>query len=105
MGDSWDATPFPRAGSVIHNFDVLYSIPGMDKSTKPGHYMFLDQMVLGAVPGTKGGVLGPGLSHDEAKAHMSMWVMAASPLLITNDVRNMSSEIKEVLTNEEVLQV
>ena len=36
---------------------------------------------------------------------MSMWVMAASPLLTCNDVRNMSDDIKQVLTNEEVLAV
>ena len=36
---------------------------------------------------------------------MSMWVMAASPLLTCNDVRNMTDDIKQVLTNEEVLAV
>ena len=36
---------------------------------------------------------------------MSMWVMAASPLLTCNDVRNMSADIKEILTNPEVLAV
>ena len=34
-----------------------------------------------------------------------MWVMAASPLLTCNDVRNMSASTKEILTNEEVLAV
>ena len=36
---------------------------------------------------------------------MSMWVMAASPLLTCNDVRNMSASIQEILTNPEVLDV
>ena len=36
---------------------------------------------------------------------MSMWVMAASPLLTCNDVRNMTDDIKQILTNEEVLAV
>ncbi len=36
---------------------------------------------------------------------MSMWVMAASPLLTCNDVRNMSAAINEILTNPEVLAV
>ena len=36
---------------------------------------------------------------------MSMWVMAASPLLTCNDVRNMSTSIQEILTNPEVLDV
>ena len=36
-------------------------------------------------------------------AHMSMWVMAASPLLTTVDVRNMTAEVKAILTNADVL--
>ena len=78
---------------------------------RPGRYSFLDQMVVGvAANGTgddnhKGGVPGPGLNFEETQAHMSMWVMAASPLLTCNDVRNMSASIKEILTNPEVLAV
>jgi hypothetical protein len=34
-----------------------------------------------------------------------MWVMAASPLLTSNDPRNMSRETKELLTNAEVLAI
>ena len=89
---------------MLHNFDEAYSIPGISKKTKPGRYTFLDQMVVGVVPGGKA-IGGPGLSFVEAQAHMSMWVMAASPLLTCNDVRNMSAEIKEILTNPEVLAV
>jgi hypothetical protein len=36
---------------------------------------------------------------------MSMWVMAASPLLTSVDVRNMTAEIKSILTNPELLQI
>ena len=53
----------------------------------------------------QGGVPGPGLNFYETQAHMSMWVMAASPLLTCNDVRNMSDSIKDILTNPEVLAV
>merc|ERR1712232_86343 len=99
--NAWDSTHhLPSPGSVLHNFDVAYSIPDISRITVPGRYTFLDQMVVGVAPnGTgdehrKGGVPGPGLNHEEAQAHMSMWVMAASPLLTCNDVRNMSSEVK-----------
>ena len=36
---------------------------------------------------------------------MSMWVMAAAPLLTCTDVRNMTPAVKEILTNAEVLEV
>ena len=38
-------------------------------------------------------------------AHMSLWVMAASPLLTCVDPRTMSAEIKAILTNPEVLAI
>ena len=92
-------------GSVMRQWDTTYSIRNIESFTKPGHYSFLDQMVLGDVPGRKGSAFGPGLSHDEAVAHMSMWVMAASPLVTCTDVRNMTTDIKSILTNPEVLAV
>jgi hypothetical protein len=93
---------------VLHNFDTAYSIPEISTKTRPGRYTFLDQMVVGVVPDSAshhGGIGGPGLTYDETVAHMSMWVMASSPLLTYNDVRSMSAAIKEVLTNPEVLAV
>eukprot|EP01052_Picozoa_sp_SAG31_P033470 SAG31_NODE_3788_length_3881_cov_1.735590_3_plen_240_part_00 len=105
----WDrptegSAPFWQgSGSVLHNFDMAYSIPGIDQYTKPGQYTFLDQMVVGVVPGH--GISGPGLTFSEAQAHMTMWVMAASPLLTCNDVRSMPEDIKGILTNPEVLAV
>ena len=95
--DSWSA--------VLRQWDVAYSIPNIDRFTRPGRYSFLDQMVVGDVPGRRGSAYGAGLSHDETVAHMSMWVMAASPLLTCTDIRNMTAEVKEILTNSEVLQV
>ena len=94
---------FQGSGSVLHNFDMAYSVPNIDRYTSPGHYTFLDQMVLGVVPGH--GIAGPGLSFSEAQAHMTMWVMAATPLLTCNDVRSMPDDIKGILTNPEVLAV
>lgn len=89
-------------GSVLRQWDTAYSIPSIDRFTKPGRYSFLDQMVLGDIPGRSGSAYGPGLSLDEAVAHMSMWVMAASPLLTATDVRNMTADIKAIMTNPEV---
>jgi hypothetical protein len=34
-----------------------------------------------------------------------MWVMAASPLLTANDVRNMSADIKEILVTTSFFDV
>jgi hypothetical protein len=61
-------------------------------------------MVVGIVPHS-GGIGGSGLNMVETQAHMSMWVMASSPLFTCNDVRKMSDDLKEILTNAEVLAV
>ena len=91
--------------SVLRQWDETYSVPNIAGLTRPGRYSFLDQMIIGDVPHRKGSAYGTGLSHDEAVAHMSMFVMAASPLLTCTDVRNMTADVKAILTNPEVLAV
>ena len=45
------------------------------------------------------------LSLAENRAHFSMWAMLAAPLLAGNDLINMKSEIKEILTKKEVIAI
>lgn len=105
MSNWWDkGAGSNEPGSVLKNFDVAMSIPGIQSATVPGHYVFLDNMVVGVKPGGHA-CSGPGLTTEEARSHFTMWVMAASPLLTNNDVRSMSAEIKNILINPEVLAV
>ena len=46
-----------------------------------------------------------GLSLTESKAHFSLWCMLAAPLMAGNDVRNMSADVKNILTNKEVIAI
>jgi alpha-galactosidase len=46
-----------------------------------------------------------GLTIAESRAHFSLWCMLAAPLMAGNDVRNMSDEIREILTNKEVIGI
>jgi len=46
-----------------------------------------------------------GLSVTESKAHFSLWCILAAPLIAGNDLRTMSDETKEILTNKEVIAV
>lgn len=61
----------------------------------PGHWNDPDMLEVG----------NRGLTYDENVSHFSMWAMMAAPLMAGNDLRNMSDEIKGVLTNEEVIAV
>ncbi len=49
--------------------------------------------------------IGNGMSVNEDRAHFSMWCMLAAPLIAGNDIRNMSKETLEILTNKEVIAI
>ncbi|MFZ0959535.1 MAG: glycoside hydrolase family 27 protein [Terriglobia bacterium] len=59
----------------------------------PGHWNDPDMLEVG----------NPGLSVEESRAHFSLWCMLAAPLIAGNDLRNMPPEIREILTNKEVI--
>jgi alpha-galactosidase len=44
-------------------------------------------------------------STNEDRAHFAMWAMLAAPLIAGNDIRNMSAETRQILTNKEVIAV
>ena len=48
--------------SVMRMWDTLQSIPNIAQRTKPGAYTFLDQMLVGDVPGRTGTRVVPGRS-------------------------------------------
>ena len=62
--------------------------------------------MVGAPNRTNTGTAGGGLSLDEARSHMGLWVALASPLILSIDVTNpISPEILGILTNPHVLSV
>jgi len=46
-----------------------------------------------------------GMTITEYRAHFSLWCILAAPLMAGNDLRNMTNEVKEILTNREVIAV
>lgn len=46
-----------------------------------------------------------GMSYEEYRAHFSIWALMKAPLLIGCDVRNMTAETFEILSNKEVIAV
>ena len=81
--------------------------------SRPGRWNDPDMLVVGIswpqfVTGHPGMVLSPAhpdLSADEQRAHFSLWAMLAAPLLAGNDVRAMTSQTRDILTNGEVIAV
>ena len=60
----------------------------------PGHYNDMDMLEVGR-----------GLSFEEDKSHFSMWCILSSPLVLGNNLANMSEQTKSILTNPEVIAV
>jgi Alpha-galactosidase len=60
----------------------------------PGHYNDMDMLEVGR-----------GMTVDEDKSHFSMWCILSSPLVLGNDMANMTEETKAILTNPEVIAV
>lgn len=46
-----------------------------------------------------------GLSTAESKIQFGMWSMFSAPLLMSNDIKSLSSELKDILQNDEVIAV
>ncbi len=61
----------------------------------PGHWNDPDMLEIG----------NGGMNDDEYRTHMSLWAILAAPLLAGNDLRNMTREILEILTNREVITI
>jgi len=60
----------------------------------PGHWNDPDMLEVGN-----------GMSYVEDRAHFSLWAMMAAPLMAGNDIRKMSGQTRDILTNREVIAV
>ena len=102
IGHLWRVTPDIRAcydckfdwGGVgvlgcIDAMEPLYEYAG------PGHWNDAEMLEVGNGHMTK----------DEQISHFSMWSMLAAPLMSGNDLRDMSLQTIEILTNKEVIAV
>ncbi len=46
-----------------------------------------------------------GLTMDEQRVHFALWCIMSSPLMLGNDVRNMSKEEKEIILNRQMIAI
>ena len=61
----------------------------------PGHWNDPDMLEVG----------NGHMTADEYRTHMSLWALAAAPLLAGNDIRTMSDGTKSILLNKEVIAI
>ena len=75
--------------------EIGFSQAGLSKYAAPGHWNDPDMLEVG----------NGGMTNDEYRQHMTLWVILAAPLLAGNDLSKMSPETLAILTNKEVIAV
>jgi len=49
--------------------------------------------------------VGNGMTYEEDKTHFSLWAMMAAPLMAGNDIRKMTRQTQEILTNKSIIAI
>ncbi len=89
--DCVDEHPGWKAFGVLQILDMQ---DGLRKYAGPGHWNDPDMLEVGN-----------GQSENQDRAHFTMWSMLAAPLILGNDIRDMSSETKAILMNPDVIAI
>jgi alpha-galactosidase len=68
---------------------------GLEKYAGPGGWNDPDMLEVG----------NGGMTAGEYRAHLGFWCLLASPLMAGNDIRSMTPETRDILTNKEVIAI
>lgn len=93
-GQLWRTT-----GDITDDYETMAKI-GFDKNGNPdlaGPHGWNDPDMLEVGNG--------GMSADEYRTHMTLWAMAAAPLMMGHDLRETSAETLAMLTNRRVIAI
>ncbi len=90
ISDCWTCKKDQLSWTQILDLQV-----GLEAYAGPGHWNDPDMLEVG----------NGGMTATEYRSHFSFWCLLAAPLMAGNDLKNMSPEIKEILTNKEVIAV
>ena len=93
-GNLWRTT-----GDIRPTWESMYAIlsaqEGLESYAGPGHWNDPDMLEVG----------NGRLTLNENRSHFSMWAMLAAPLLAGNDLPNMKPDVKDILTNKDVIAI
>jgi alpha-galactosidase len=75
--------------------EIAYNQVGLAPYAGPGHWNDPDMLEIG----------NGGMSYDEYKTHMTLWVLLAAPLLAGNDLSKMSPADEGLLMNRDAIAI
>jgi alpha-galactosidase len=95
--DKWEgSTKWPNGTCCANGvLAILDQQVGLESYAGPGHWNDPDMLEVG----------NGGMTTTEYRSHFSLWAILAAPLIAGNDLRSMTPEIQEILTNKEVIAV
>lgn len=88
IADSWNSVT-----SIIDYYAKAQD--DMIPAAGPGNWNDPDMLIIGNF----------GLSVDQAKTQMAIWAILAAPLLMSNDLRDIRPEYKEILLNKDIIAI
>jgi alpha-galactosidase len=94
-GNLWRTGYDSVAGNLWLSIDQRFDDNGKPHQAGPGGWNDADMMLVGL----------PGLTEEEYRTHFTLWAMAASPLILGNDIRAMTPPVQALLTNKDVIAV
>ncbi len=89
--DCIDQYPTWAAFGVLQILDMQ---EGLRQYAGPGHWNDPDMLEVGN-----------GMTVNEDRAHFTMWCMLAAPLILGNDLRNMTDDTRGIILNKEVIAI
>jgi|WetSurMetagenome_2_1015567.scaffolds.fasta_scaffold27046_2 alpha-galactosidase len=96
-GDIYNCFDCIKDHGTWKSWGVMYILDmqkGLRRYAGPNHWNDPDMMEVGN-----------GMSLNEDRAHFSMWCILAAPLIAGNDLIKMSDEVRDILTNKDVIAV
>ncbi len=95
--DRWAGKKEWSPGNCCSNgmLDIVDEQVGIESYAGPGHWNDPDMLEVG----------NGGMTTTEYRSHFSLWALLAAPLIAGNDLRNMTPEIHDILTNKEVIAI
>jgi alpha-N-acetylgalactosaminidase len=90
-----------RWSSVRDVIDKWFNEVGWATFAGPGHWNDPDQLMIGMTPNE----WVDGLTPAESRTQFALWAILAAPLVMSNDLRNVTDWGKQILINKEVIAV
>ena len=91
----WDLPITETGGLPCSVLGVVDQQPGLEQFQTPGAWNDPDMMQVG----------NGSLTESENRSHLSLWAVLGAPMMMGNDLRKMTPEITELLTNREVIAI